>query len=96
MNKVRLEYLWTLIKYPCQHTGKTVKGEKTLIETHIMLSKAEAKAYRVMLRERYECEVEMNVQPNVGFDYNTGREYPGNGLRCVFYIFPNRALVKGV
>lgn len=96
MNEIRLEYLWTLIKYPCQHTGRTVKDETTLIETHIMLSKAEAKAYRVMLRERYECEVEMSIQPNVGFNRDTGREYANNGLSCTFYIFPNRTLVKGV
>ena len=96
MNKVRLEYLWTLIKYPCQHTGRTIKDERTLIENHTMLNKTEAKAYRAMLRERYECDVEMSVYPNVDFNRDTGREYADNGLSCTFYIFPNRILVKGV
>ncbi len=79
-----------------QCESRTSRGEKVIIETCLLSSKAEAKGYRAMLRERYECDVEMNIQPNICFNRDTGREYMSNGLRCVFYIFPNRALVKGV
>lgn len=84
------------MKYGTRYESKTSRGEKVIVENHLLSSKAEARGYRAMLRERYECDVEMSIQPNIGFDCNTGREYSSNGLDCTFYIFPNRTLVKGM
>ena len=61
-------------------TRKTSHGEIAEVYGAIVKSKQEARDIRQRLSEEYECVVEMSKYDNIGFDYNTGREYQKNGL----------------